>query len=901
MLTGHNSSKKRLIAAFLLIAVATLSSAWAQAAPRAFLCPSADTSCGCGPDYPDAYTVITALGPFAFPSPASPCAGSVSGAWQLCLRTDGTASVAAVSECAEGLVDGEGDELCAWQIDLEAEAGIEITEFTVNPGLTGEAGGNLTSPQSLSVNWIDTKNPTASGGERIPVGLISLTSTCTALSEPELIVAASSQAVDADFDPNNLAIHSGTIAVPESSSGWLLFAGLLTLMRLAGLRRARDAAGLLALCLWFAPPAGAQSIGSAQFLDLESLAHTANEAADRSLAEIGDVNHDGVEDLAIGLPTAHHGRGAVLIVMMRKDGTVLRTYRLDETVVGVSGTMGSLAGFGAAVVGLGDIDGVPGTASAVVAIASPGDQRVWLVALVPEEVGGGVTLQSHTHFNLSGEQVRALANIGDLDGNGVPDLALGEPDSPAGCPTPCGAVRVLLLASDGSLTGQFLLESGVGGMPPLVSAERFGSSLAGLGDIDGDHVIDLAVGTPGYAGGAGGFYLLGVNPDGTVAAATRYDEAAIGSPAWGLTPGLGQSLAAIPGGRGSATAVGLVVGAPKATAPSGNAEAGGMAVLTDSGGTPLSFLFSVDQMTPGFESAFGRETMVGQAIALVNVTGDGPHEVFVDAAKEASGAISGIYQILLSDVDDDETPDVADNCPALRNLDQADDDGDGVGNLCDSCPDVPNPLQLDIEPDGVGDACQPVNVFLSATGTAAQPEWNLEIDCGAYAVSSMALSFLPPRSVDPTGWLASTIFGGGCGPRPQAPGGGQSGGCTTNPELGLTVEPTLSGAFLTNAAGSRPSGSAPLRPNTLYVQLVGLDSGNGPRLCEESDGPIFLGTIASGPADPAESTLPHLSLSADEALGSGAVQGIGPRSASGVPTSVLHFRAITSTSPGANR
>ena len=234
-------------------------------------------------------------------------------------------------------------------------------------------------------------------------------------------------------------------------------------------------------------------------------------------------------------------------------------------------------------------------------------------------------------------------------------------------------------------------------------------------------------------------------------------------------------------------------------------------------------------------------------------------------------------------------------------MNQADDDGDGVGNLCDSCPDVPNPLQLDIEPDGVGDACQPVNVFLSTTGTAAQPEWNLEIDCGAYAVSSMALSFLPPRSVDPTGWLASTTFGGDCGPVLQIPTGGQSGGCRTNPGLGLTVEPTLSGAFLTNAAGSRPSGSVPLRPNTLYVQLVGFDSGSGPRLCEESDGLIFLGTIASGPADPAESTLPHLSMSADEALGSEPVQGIGPLSASGSPTSVLHFRTITSTIQGANR
>jgi len=53
----------------------------------------------------------------------------------------------------------------------------------------------------------------------------------------------------------------------------------------------------------------------------------------------------------------------------------------------------------------------------------------------------------------------------------------------------------------------------------------------------------------------------------------------------------------------------------------------------------------------------------------------------------------------------DGVPDATDNCPTVRNPDQADDDRDGVGNLCDNCPTVFNPAQGDSDQDGVGDLC----------------------------------------------------------------------------------------------------------------------------------------------------------------------------------------------------
>jgi putative metal-binding protein/thrombospondin type 3 repeat protein len=61
------------------------------------------------------------------------------------------------------------------------------------------------------------------------------------------------------------------------------------------------------------------------------------------------------------------------------------------------------------------------------------------------------------------------------------------------------------------------------------------------------------------------------------------------------------------------------------------------------------------------------------------------------------------------DTDQDQIPDLDDDCPAVANPTttvQADRDHDGRGDACDNCPDVPNPGQEDSDGNGVGDACQ---------------------------------------------------------------------------------------------------------------------------------------------------------------------------------------------------
>src|SRR5258706_6515855 len=70
-----------------------------------------------------------------------------------------------------------------------------------------------------------------------------------------------------------------------------------------------------------------------------------------SLAATGDLNHDGVPDLAIGAQGIISGLGAVFIALMNADGTISSTVRLAHSTNGgpeaANGT-----GFGSAVAGL---------------------------------------------------------------------------------------------------------------------------------------------------------------------------------------------------------------------------------------------------------------------------------------------------------------------------------------------------------------------------------------------------------------------------------------------------------------------------------------------------------------------------------------------------------------------
>jgi hypothetical protein len=150
----------------------------------------------------------------------------------------------------------------------------------------------------------------------------------------------------------------------------------------------------------------------------------------------------------------------------------------------------ALAHFGLALAGVGDIDGdgVPDLAAGAPYqnVAGQGDRGQ--VFLFSGASGARLRTLNDTVPQAGAYFGFALAGVGDVDGDGVPDLAVGAPNKEVAGQDAQGQVFVFSGAS-----GQLVLTLT---KPSPQAQAQFGWTLAGVGDVDGDGVPDLAVGAP---------------------------------------------------------------------------------------------------------------------------------------------------------------------------------------------------------------------------------------------------------------------------------------------------------------------------------------------------------------------------------------------------------------------
>ena len=297
-----------------------------------------------------------------------------------------------------------------------------------------------------------------------------------------------------------------------------------------------------------------------------------------AVAGIGDLNGDGFLDAAIGAPLDDDGgtdRGAVWVLFLRSDGTVLDEQKISNRDGNFDGRLDDGDQFGAAITALGDLDGDGVTD---LAVGAPLDDdagidtgAVWILFM---NANGTVRTEqkiSNREGNFDGRLAggdnlgRALANLGDLNKDNVVDIAVGAPGDDDGV-IGHGAVWILFLRPDGAVQFEQKISAAEGGLAATLNGgDRFGEALANAGDMDLDGVIDLAVGAPFDDDGAidsGAVWLLFMKPDGTVNQLQKISRST-GLLGAALNSGdrFGAALAGI-GNLDSRRAPDLAVGAP---------------------------------------------------------------------------------------------------------------------------------------------------------------------------------------------------------------------------------------------------------------------------------------------------------------------------------------------------
>ena len=305
----------------------------------------------------------------------------------------------------------------------------------------------------------------------------------------------------------------------------------------------------------------------------------------RSISVVGDIDGDQVDDLVVGAPFSDDGAnsaGSVWILFLEADGTVKAQQKISASAGGFTGVLDEQDTFGASVAGLGDVDG-----------------------------------------------------------DGTPDIAVGAIGDDDGV-SQAGAVWILFLHPNGTVKGHQKISASSGGFTGHLDVFDFlGTSMASLGDLDRDGVVDLAVGAVLDDDGGenrGAVWILFLKADGTVKSHSKVSDTE-GGFGGALDDGdrLGSSISPlrIYGSSGSIT---LAVGAT--LDDDGGTDRGAVWVLSLSSQGTVSSHWKISETSGGFTGVLENGDWFGNGVAnLGDLNCDGVVDLAVGAPNGGFGAV----------------------------------------------------------------------------------------------------------------------------------------------------------------------------------------------------------------------------------------------------------------------